>query len=144
MGVYSALTMTSSPISDHAPRHRGSVVNVSSCPGCGDTHLCPTTARLIQAGPTLLDQIARYVDDTFIRAATGVVATSQAYTAYLDWCTATDTVAFSQKRFVQGMEALRIRRVKRSTMRFAGITWKRSHNPGRHAAPEPRYAGTRG
>ena len=148
MGVYIALTMTSSPISDHAQRPRtatrGSTVNVSSCPGCGDTHLCAGNARRIQAGPTLLDQITRYVDDTFIRAATGVVATSQAYTAYLDWCTAADTVAFSQKSFVQAMQALRIRRVKRSTMRFAGITWKRSHNPGRHAAPEPAYAGAAG
>lgn len=116
-------------------------MNLSSCPGCGDTHLCAGTARLIQAGPTLLDQVTRFVDATFTRSATGVVPTSEAYTTYLDWCTATDTVAFSQKRFVQAMQALRIRRVKRSTMRFAGITWKRSHTPGRHAAPEPQYAG---
>lgn len=115
-------------------------MNVTSCPGCGDTHLCAGTARLLQAGPTLVEQVQRYLNDTFVRSATGVVATADAWDAYLNWCTAHDTPAFSQKRFVQAMQALRVRRVKRSTMRFTGITWKTTATRGRHAAPEPAAA----
>lgn len=113
-------------------------MNVSSCPGCGDTHWCAgsNTRLTAEAGPTLMDQITRFVADTFVPDPTGVVPTSEAWAAYLDWCAANQETAFSQRRFVGAVGALRIRRVKRSTMRFTGITWKRSQIRGRHAAPD--------
>lgn len=121
-------------------------MNVSSCPGCGDVHWCAgsSTRAAIDAGPTLLDQVARFVAATFIPDPSGVVATSEAWTAYLDWCTRNETTAFSQRRFVAAMTAMRIRRVKRSTMRFTGIGWRLPERTGRHAAPEPVFlaAGT--
>lgn len=123
-------------------RHWGVPVNLSSCPGCGDTHLCPGQARLIEAGPALVEQVRLFADDTFTVHATGVIGTAEAYTAYLDWCTRHESPAYSQKRFVQAMQALRIRRIKRSTMRFQGITWKDTTPQGRHAAREPEFAGS--
>lgn len=122
-------------------------MNVSSCPGCGDTHLCagsPTTRVPADVGPGLADQVRRYVAATFTTDVTGVVGTNEAYTAYLNWCTAHEAVAFSRKRFVAAMGTLpQIRRVKRSTMRFTGITWKPATHRGRHAAPEAEFAGAR-
>lgn len=117
-------------------------MNVSSCPGCGDTHLCPGSTRAITAvGPTLVEQVRRFHRDTFTPHPSGVVATSEAYQAYLHWCTRHETTAFSQRRFVQAMAALPgVRRVKRSTMRFTGIAWRRTINAGRHAAPEPVFS----
>lgn len=121
---------------------QGVIVNVSSCPGCGDTHLCAGQARHLTVGPTLVEQVKAYIADTFVPHATGVIGTAEAYTAYLDWCTRHQSPAYSQKRFVQAMQDLRIRRIKRSTMRFQGITWKTEAPRGRHAAPEPAFAGS--
>lgn len=112
-------------------------MNVSKCPGCGDTHWCAGTRAAGLSGPTLLEQVHRFVADTFVPEPLAVVGTGVAWDAYVAWCTENGTVPFSQRRFVQAMaEQPGIRRVKRSTMRFTGITWKRSHTRGRHAAPE--------
>jgi len=110
-------------------------MNLSTCSGCGDQHLC--AGRRPTTGPTLLEHVRLFVADSFTINPFGVVGTAAAWSAYLDWCATHGHVPFSQRRFVQAMaEQPGIRRVKRSTMRFVGITW----NPvprGRHAAPEP-------
>jgi hypothetical protein len=109
-------------------------MNLSTCHGCGDTHLC--AGRRPQTGPTLLEHVHLYVRDTYTLDAGGVVGTAAAWNAYLHWCAAHGHVPFSQRRFVQAMaEQPGIRRVKRSTMRFVGITWTQVPR-GRHAAPE--------
>lgn len=111
-------------------------MNTSTCPGCGDTHLC--AGRRPTTGPTLLEQVRHFVAEVFTTDTTGVVGTADTWTAYLNWCTANHQVPFSQRRFVQAMaEQPGIRRVKRSTMRFAGIRWAHQEPRGRHAAPEP-------
>lgn len=111
-------------------------MKVSSCPGCGDTHLCAGTRG--HTGPTLVQQVHRFATDTFTAEPLGVVGTAAAWDAYLTWCAANEQAPFSQRRFVQAMaETPGIRRVKRSTMRFVGITWRGTGTRGRHAAPEP-------
>lgn len=114
-------------------------MNLSTCPGCGDTHLCAGSRPA--TGPTLLEQVHLYANQVFTRHPTGVVGTADAWTAYLHWCQDTGHVPFSQRRFVQAMaEQPGIRRVKRSTMRFTGITWAQPATRGRHAAPEDSAA----
>lgn len=114
-------------------------MNLSTCPGCGDQHLC--AGRRPTTGPTLLEQIRHFVTDTFTLDPTGVVGTAAAWAAYCDWCTRTGTAPFSQRRFVQAMaEQPGIRRVKRSTMRFVGLTWTPAPR-GRHAAPDDDLLG---
>ena len=110
-------------------------MNLSTCTGCGDTHLCAGKRRT--TGPTLTEQVRHFVTETFTTDTTGVVGTADAWAAYLTWCAAKHQVPFSQRRFVQAMaEHPGIRRVKRSTMRFAGITWTNQVTRGRHAAPD--------
>lgn len=110
-------------------------MNLSTCPGCGDTHICAGTRRT--TGPTLTEQIRHYVRDTYTVEPTAVTSTADAWAAYLTWCAVNGHVPFSQRRFVQAMtEHPGIRRVKRSTMRFAGIRWKVPTTRGRHAAPD--------
>lgn len=110
-------------------------MNLSTCPGCGDTHLCAGRRRT--TGPTLAEQIRTFVAEVFTTDITGVVGTADTWSAYLAWCAANHQVPFSQRRFVQAMcEHPGIRRVKRSTMRFAGIRWANQTTRGRHAAPD--------
>lgn len=115
-------------------------MNLSTCPGCGDTHLC--AGRRPATGPTLLEQVHLYANQVFTHDPHGVVSTADAWATYLDWCADTGHPPFSQRRFVQAMaEQPGIRRVKRSTMRFTGITWKIPVTRGRHAAPEDSLVG---
>jgi len=86
----------------------------------------------------VLTQIRAFLADTFDTNPHGVVSTQAAYEAYRHWCTATGALPYSNRRFVAAMTTQPgIRRVKRSTMRFIGITWRSARNRGRHAAPEP-------
>lgn len=111
-------------------------MNTTTCPGCGDTHICAGRRR--NTGPTLAEQIRHFVTEVFTTDTTGVVSTADTWAAYLTWCAHHGHVPFSQRRFVQAMcEHPGIRRVKRSTMRFAGIRWANQITRGRHAAPEP-------
>lgn len=118
-------------------------MNVSRCAGCGDQHLC-AGALSAQLGPALTEQVAHFIDAVFVPDPLGVVGTNAAFEAYVAWCADTGTVPYSQRRFVAAVAASPgVRRVKRSTMRFVGLTWKRSQTRGRHAAPESVGAGTR-
>lgn len=110
-------------------------MNLSTCPGCGDQHICAGRRRT--TGPTLAEQIRHFVAEVFTTDTTGVVGTADTWAAYLTWCAHHGHVPFSQRRFVQAMaEHPGIRRIKRSTMRFAGIRWANQITRGRHAAPE--------
>lgn len=112
-------------------------MNAATCPGCGDTHLCPGTAGH-SPDHSLLGQIQAFVAATFRLDVNAVISTQAAWEAYRAWCADTGTIPYSQRRFIQAMNIQPgIRRVKRSTMRFIGITWKQAPRPGRHAAPEP-------
>lgn len=114
-------------------------MDAATCPSCGDEHLCPGRPRPggTTPGDALLAQIRAYVADTFDTNAAGIVGSQAAYEAYQHWCIAHGHVPYSNRRFVAAMAAQPgIRRIKRSTMRFAGISWARSASRGRHAAPE--------
>lgn len=112
-------------------------MNASRCPRCGDQHLCPGVRATI-AADTLHAHIDRFVADTFVAQPHSVINSLDAWDAYQHWCTMVGQPPYSQRQFVNAMAAQPgIRRVKRSTMRFAGIGWKRSQVRGRHAAPEP-------
>lgn len=118
----------------------GPSVNASTCPGCGDQHLCPGRTTTGPDSTLLAAQIQAYVTATFDTSPTGIVGSQAAWEAYVHWCGDHGQVPYSNRRFVQAMTMIPgIRRIKRSTMRFAGITWKRSQVRGRHAAPEPAY-----
>lgn len=115
-------------------------MNASTCPDCGDNHLCPGRTRPWRPGDTLLHQIEAFIGATFVRTATGIVSSQAAWEAYVAWCDDNEQVPYSVRRFVAAMQAQPgIRRVKRSTMRFAGITWAATHSPGRHARNERAY-----
>lgn len=111
-------------------------MNAATCPNCGDEHLCPGRNRTPTSG-TLTRQIAAYIADTFEANPAGIVSSQAAYEAYRHWCVAHHHVPYSVRRFVAAMQNQPgIRRVKRSTMRFAGISWRTDLPRGRHAAPE--------
>lgn len=111
-------------------------MNTKSCTHCNDIHICPGI-RTRAPHPNLYTQINRFVADTFIAQPHSVVNSSDAWDAYQHWCIMTGQVGFTQRQFVNAMsQQPGIRRVKRSTMRFAGINWKRVAARGRHAAPE--------
>lgn len=105
------------------------------CPGCGDAHLCIGT-RTGTPEPPLLDTLRLFIEATFDANPIGYVSSAGAYLAYLNWCTATDTIPVSQRRFIPAMGALGYPRVKRSTMRLAGLDWRDPVYRGRHAARE--------
>ena len=111
-------------------------MNASTCPNCGDEHWCPGRTRT-PAGGTLAHQITAYLADTFEANPACIVSSQAAYEAYRHWCVAHNHVPYSVRRFVAAMQAQPgIRRIKRSTMRFAGITWRTDTRRGRHAAPD--------
>lgn len=107
----------------------------ATCPGCGDQHLCPGT-RTIDTSPGLLDALKAFVADTFENNPISYVPSASAYLAYLNWCTAHQTVPCSQRRFIPAMGELGYPRIKRSTMRLAGLAWRQETPIGRHAARE--------
>lgn len=107
----------------------------ATCTGCGDTHLCPGT-RTDHTSPSLLDQLRAFITDTFEPNPVAYVSSSGAYLAYLEWCTRTDTIPASQRRFIPAMGVLGHPRVKRSTMRLAGLEWRDPTYRARHAARE--------
>lgn len=112
-------------------------MNAATCPGCGDTHLCPGTTGT-GGDHSLLGQIQAFVAATYRPDVNGIVSTQAAWEAYRAWCADTGTIPYSQRRFISAMATQPgIRRVKRSTMRFIGITWRQTPLPGRHARPEP-------
>lgn len=95
----------------------------------------------MQPSDALLVQVGAYVRDTFEPNPVGVVSSQAAYEEYRHWCMAHGHPPYSNRRFVAAMAMIPgIRRIKRSTMRLAGITWKRSQERGRHAADEPAYS----
>lgn len=110
-------------------------MNTTTCPGCGDTHLCAGT-RDQPPEPALLATLKTYVADTFETNPISYVSSAGAYLAYLQWCTAHQRVPISQRRFIPALDQLGYPRVKRSTMRIAGLAWKTTTIVGRHAAPE--------
>lgn len=97
----------------------------ATCTGCGDAHLCPG----IPAPPVsqnLLDTLSTFIEATFLRDPVGYVSSSGAYVAYLDWCTRNSLIPMSQRKFIPVMGVLGYPRVKRSTMRLAGLAWRDS------------------
>ena len=117
--------------------NQGDTMNTATCPGCGDTHLCLCTpARPVEA--PLLDTLRLFIDATFEANPIAYVSSAGAYLAYLHWCTHSGTIPVSQRRFVPAMGELGYPRVKRSTMRFAGLEWRDPVYRGRHAAEEAR------
>lgn len=110
-------------------------MNTAQCPGCGDTHLCAGT-RSLTAEPPLLAILETFVADTFDINPVAYISSAGAYLAYLRWCTDHTRVPISQRRFIPAMGQLGYPRVKRSTMRLAGLSWRTPDRVGRHAAPE--------
>lgn len=110
-------------------------MNTATCPGCGDTHLCAGTITA-PADPTILEVLETFVTATFDTNPLGYVSSAGAYLAYLNWCTAHNRVPISQRRFIPALGQLGYPRVKRSTMRIAGLVWRNPVPVGRHAAPE--------
>lgn len=111
----------------------------TTCPGCGDQHLCPGTTSQPPT-PDTLDTLRAFIEATFQPNPIGYVSSSGAYLAYLHWCTNTGNLPISQRRFVPAMSILGHPRVKRSTMRLAGLSWQDSLYRGRHH-PETVNAG---
>lgn len=107
-------------------------MNTATCPGCGDAHLCPGTPATRNPTPPLLDTLRAFIADTFEPNPIGYVSSSGAYLAYLDWCTTTGTIPATQRRFIPAMAMIGHPRVKRSTMRLAGLAWKDPAYRGRH------------
>lgn len=103
----------------------------ATCTGCGDTHLCAGT-RPADTNPTLLDTLRQFTAVTFEANPIDCVSSAGAYLAYLNWCTAHDVIPASQRRFIPAMEELGYRRIKRSTMKLAGLSWRAPQNVGRH------------
>jgi phage/plasmid-associated DNA primase len=112
----------------------------TTCPGCGDQHLCPGTTSN-PPSPDALDALRTFIEATFTPNPIGYVSSSGAYLAYLNWCSRTGTLPISQRKFVPAMGILGHPRVKRSTMRLAGLSWQDSIYRGRHHSPEPVNAG---
>lgn len=110
-------------------------MNTVTCPGCGDSHLCAGT-RGAPPDTGLLATLETFVTDTFDINPLGHIPSATAYLAYLRWCTDHNRVPTSQRRFIPAMGQLGYPRVKRSTMRIAGLTWRTEARIGRHAAPE--------
>lgn len=114
-------------------------MNTITCTGCGDTHWCPGT-REAAIPPGIMENLTTFVEATFEPNPIGHVASAAAYLAYQRWCTDTMTVPCSQRRFIPALAELGYPRVKRSTMRIAGLSWRTPDRVGRHAAPEPALA----
>lgn len=108
------------------------------CPGCGDKHLCLGARR--PADPGLADTLRLFIQATFEANPISYVSSAGAYLAYLNWCTATDRIPVSQRRFIPAMGELGYPRVKRSTMRLAGLSWLDPVYRGRHHAEEATSA----
>lgn len=108
----------------------------ATCTGCGDAHLCPGTTTPNLSQP-LLDILARFTEDTFDPDPVGYVSSNAAYLAYLNWCTANTMIPISQRKFIPAMSILGYPRVKRSTMRLAGLRFKEHGYWGRHHNPQP-------
>lgn len=104
-----------------------------NCPGCGDTHLCPGTTAA-EPEPAMLDLLRAFVADTFDLNPLAYVSSAGAYLAYLNWCTDHQRVPMSQRRFIPAMGTIGYPRIKRSTMRLAGLSPKQGTRVGRHAA----------
>lgn len=102
---------------------------------CGDRHLCVGT-RTSEPTPGLLDTLRAFIDATFEKNPISHVPSAGAYLAYLNWCIERDLVPATQRRFIPAMAELGYPRVKRSTMRLAGLSWKPATPTGRHAAPD--------
>lgn len=114
-------------------------MNTIQCPGCGDTHLCAGTTSS-HPEPALLAVLETFVTDTFDPNPVAYISSAGAYLAYLQWCTAHGRVPASQRRFIPAMGQLGYPRVKRSTMRLAGLSWRAETRVGRHAAPEAAFS----
>lgn len=108
----------------------------TTCPGCGDTHLCPGTTDSRNPDPPLLDTLRLFIQATFEANPISYVSSAGAYLAYLNWCTHTGRIPVSQRRFIPAMTDLGYPRVKRSTMRLAGLSWLDPVYRGRHHAPD--------
>ena len=114
-------------------------MNTETCPGCGDTHLCPGSHNRTPE-PPLLDTLRLFIEATFEANPIAYVSSAGAYLAYLNWCTATETIPVSQRRFIPAMGNLGYPRVKRSTMRLAGLEWRDPVYRGRHHLLEAEKA----
>lgn len=111
-------------------------MNAVTCTCCGDVHLCPG-GHTIPASDQLLTHIAGFIEATFHRDAHGIVGSQEAYDAYRTWCGITGTPPYSVRRFVAAMAAQPgVRRIKRSTMRFAGLRWAHQTYQARHLATD--------
>lgn len=114
-------------------------MNTITCTGCGDSHLCPGT-RDTSPEPPLLDTLRLFIGATFDANPISYVSSAGAYLAYLNWCTHANRIPVSQRRFIPAMGALGYPRVKRSTMRLAGLEWRDPIYRGRHHQEEAREA----
>lgn len=110
-------------------------MNTVTCPCCGDSHLClGTTSR--ETETPLLDTLRLYIGATFEANPISYVSSAGAYLAYLNWCTAVARIPVSQRKFIPAMGSLGYPRVKRSTMRLAGLEWRDPVYRGRHHSRE--------
>lgn len=115
-------------------------MNRVACPTCGDEHLC-TGGPISPPSPDTLDTLRTFIQATFQPNPIGYVSSAGAYLAYLNWCTITGNLPISQRKFIPAMSILGHPRVKRSTMRLAGLSWQDPTYRGRHHAPDTINAG---